>query len=445
MENKYNYYNPDSQKNSYDEQYHSNQYNNSYGNDWNQNYRNSKKKFPKILVTIGCALIFGVVASITFQASNVVGDKIFGTEIEEQIESEAQVEASSSGANVKTNYSVITSDVTNVVESVMPSVVSITNLSIQEVQNFFGQTIQYESTGAGSGIIISETDEELLIVTNYHVIEGSETLTVTFYDESSIEAYVKGTDSTTDLAVIAIPLEDIPEETKEVITVATLGDSTQLKAGEPAIAIGNALGYGQSVTVGVISALNRTATATDETTGEAIDTGVQLIQTDAAINPGNSGGALLNANGEVIGINSSKMAATDVEGMGYAIPISDVSDILDSLMNQKTKRKVADDERGYLGITGFDVTSENAQRYGMPVGVYVESVADKGGAKDAGITKGNIITGLDGTTIENMEELQRELSYHAIGEEVVVTVQIPENNGEYTEKNVSVVLGEAQN
>lgn len=441
MENKYNFYDQDNNDSFYHEQYQGGGYNS------NQNIRNRKKKnkkFPKALTVIGCALVFGVVSGVTFLGVSVVGNHFFNIGLGEGKSVETLTSEVKDNVDLKTNRSVITSDVTGVVDEVMPSVVSITNLSVQEVQNFFGQTVQYESTGAGSGIIIAETDEELLIVTNYHVIEGSKTLTVTFYDESNIEAYVKGTDADIDIAVISVPLSSIPDETKSVISVATLGDSTTLKAGEPAIAIGNALGYGQSVTTGVVSALNRELTTTNESTGEDVSTGVKLIQTDAAINPGNSGGALLNANGEVIGINSSKLASTEVEGMGYAIPISDIKDVLEELMSQKTKVKVSDEEKGYIGISGFDVSSESAQLYGMPVGVYVESVLQGGAAQKAGITKGNIITEFNGKTVKNMEELQEELSYYAVGETVTVTVQIPENNGEYTEKTLELVLGKSK-
>ena len=279
------------------------------------------------------------------------------------------------------------------------------------------------------------------MVTNNHVVESSQTLTVTFADETSLEANIKGTDADYDLAVISVPMSEISNETFDAIAVATLGDSTKLNIGEPAIAIGNALGYGQSVTTGVISAVDRESTTIDESTGECVSSGVKLIQTDAAINPGNSGGALVNANGEVIGISSSKLAGTMVEGMGYAIPISDVSDIISDLMSRETKAKVSENQQGYLGITGFDVDPQSAERYHMPTGVYVEDVVRGGGADQAGITKGNIITGLEGVDVDNMESLQRELQYYAKGDTVKVTVQIPENNGEYTEKTVEVKLG----
>ena len=234
----------------------------------------------------------------------------------------------------------------------------------------------------------------------------------------------------------------ISDDTMNAISVATLGDSTQLKVGEPAIAIGNALGYGQSVTVGVISAVDRELNSMDETTGQVIGSAVKMIQTDAAINEGNSGGALINVSGEVIGINSSKLAGTMIEGMGYAIPISDVSDIIDDLMNQRTKQKVAQEQQGILGIRGYDVTSEISQKYQMPLGLYIYEVIEGGGAEKAGITQGNIITGINGSSVSSYDELQKELTYYAVGDTVTVTVQIPENNGGYTEKQVEVTLGE---
>lgn len=440
MENKYNFYNQDEQKEYDQQQYQYHFKGDPYGETVNR--KKKKRKAPKILVCIGCAVLFGVIAGVTMTGVNTLGYHLLGVDYDNNQSFENKTQEVGN-VDLKKNYSVITSDVTSVVENTMSSVVSITNLSVQEVQNFFGQTVQYESTGAGSGIIIAETDDELLIVTNYHVIEGGKTITVTFNDESNIEAYVKGTDADIDVAVIAVPLEKIPNDTKSVISVAILGDSTSLKVGEPAIAIGNALGYGQSVTTGVISALNRDLTRTNETTGEVESTGIKLIQTDAAINPGNSGGALLNARGEVIGINSAKLASTEVEGMGYAIPISDIADVLENLMTQKTKIKVADDERGYIGISGFDVSSESSKMYGIPVGVYVESVLENGAAEKAGITKGNVITGFNGTKIQNMDELQETLSYCAVGDTVIVTIQVPENNGEYKEKTIQLVLGEA--
>ena len=326
----------------------------------------------------------------------------------------------------------------------MPSIVSITNMSVQEVQNYFGGTSKQESESAGTGIIISQNDSELLVVTNNHVVAGSDTLTVTFADGNSVEANIKGTDSEYDVAVVAVPLDSISEDTKKAISVATLGDSTELKVGEPAIAIGNALGYGQSVTTGVISALNRSVSETDQTTGETTESSVKLIQTDAAINPGNSGGALVNASGEVIGINSSKLVGDSVEGVGYAIPISDVSDLIENLMNQETKTKVAEADQGAIGIKGMSVSTEYSQQLNMPEGVYVSEVTKGGGAEKAGMTRGCIITGINGTTVSSMDDLQEQLQYYAKGDEVELTIQVPQSNGEYQEQSVTVILGAKQ-
>ena len=385
------------------------------------------------------ALLFGVVSSATFLTTNVVGNKVLG------LDQKAAKEVSNTTQNKATltkTSSVVTSDVSSVVESVMPSIVSITNMSVQQVQSFFGGTSQQEVTSAGTGIIIEKTDSELLIVTNNHVVADSNQLTVTFDDQSSVEADIKGTDSAHDLAVIAVQLDKISDDTLDKISVATLGDSTKLKVGEPAIAIGNALGYGQSVTTGVISATDRESQTTDSATGETTGSSdVKLIQTDAAINPGNSGGALVNANGEVIGINSAKLIGENVEGIGYAIPISDVTDIITNLMNQETKTKVSEAERGYLGITGLDVEDSDSQRYGMPTGVYISEVSRGGGAADAGITKGSIIVGFNGITIDSMESLQEQLQYYKKGEKVTLTLQVPGDGGEYQEQTVDVTLG----
>ena len=305
-------------------------------------------------------------------------------------------------------------------------------MSVQEVQSFFGGTQQQESTSVGSGIIIGQTDSELLILTNNHVVEGNEKLTVSFVDNESVEANVKGTDSTKDLAVVAVKISDVKDSTMDKIAVATMGDSSKLEVGEQVVAIGNALGYGQSVTSGIVSATERTLDGYE---------GGTLIQTDAAINPGNSGGALLNSNGEVIGINTAKVATDSVEGMGYAIPISDASDTIQNLMNQVTKTKVSEAEQGYLGIQGVDVSDESAKMYNMPTGVYISDVVKNGGAQQAGLTKGSVITGLEGTTISDMNSLKEQLQYHRVGDKVKVTVQVPGNNGEYTEKTVEVTLG----
>lgn len=425
MENQYNYYNPDD-----------NQFQNNYSQG-EPNHQKKPKKITKVIAVIGLAIIFGIVSSGVFLSTSYIGTNILG------LNKSSNNDVKTTTTAVTKSSSVVTSDVSSIVNDVMPSVVAITNMSVQEVQNFWGQTSQYQSESCGTGIIIAKTDNELLIVTNNHVIADNESLTVTFDDDTSVDADVKGTDSEHDLAVIAVPLDQISSETMEKIAVATLGDSTALQVGEPAIAIGNAMGYGQSVTTGVISAVNRESTTTNEQTGETEETGVKLIQTDAAINPGNSGGPLVNANGEVIGINSSKLASTTVEGMGYAIPISDVSDIIDNLMNQETKHKVSEEKKGYLGVKGYDVTEESAEKYNMPTGVYVAEIVKGGGAEEAGITKGNVITALNGTTVNSMEELQKELGYYETGKTVSVTIQVPENNGEWTEKTVDVKLGKS--
>ena len=425
MENQYNYYNPDD-----------NQFQNNYSQG-EPNHQKKPKKITKVIAVIGLAIIFGIVSSGVFLSTSYIGTNILG------LNKSSNNDVKTTTTAVTKSSSVVTSDVSSIVNDVMPSVVAITNMSVQEVQNFWGQTSQYQSESCGTGIIIAKTDNELLIVTNNHVIADNESLTVTFDDDTSVDADVKGTDSEHDLAVIAVPLDQISSETMEKIAVATLGDSTALQVGEPAIAIGNAMGYGQSVTTGVISAVNRESTTTNEQTGETEETGVKLIQTDAAINPGNSGGPLVNANGEVIGINSSKLASTTVEGMGYAIPISDVSDIIDNLMNQETKHKVSEEKKGYLGVKGYDVTEESAEKYNMPTGVYVAEIVKGGGAEEAGITKGNVITALNGTTVNSIEELQKELGYYESGKTVSVTIQVPENNGEWTEKTVDVKLGKS--
>lgn len=429
MENQYNYYHSEESQND-----------SSYSSQPNpEHHEKPKKKMPKAVVVTGCALLFGVVSSATFLTTNVVGNKVLG------LDQKAAKEVSNTTQNKATltkTSSVVTSDVSSVVESVMPSIVSITNMSVQQVQSFFGGTSQQEVTSAGTGIIIEKTDSELLIVTNNHVVADSNQLTVTFDDQSSVEADIKGTDSAHDLAVIAVQLDKISDDTLDKISVATLGDSTKLKVGEPAIAIGNALGYGQSVTTGVISATDRESQTTDSATGETTGSSdVKLIQTDAAINPGNSGGALVNANGEVIGINSAKLIGENVEGIGYAIPISDVTDIITNLMNQETKTKVSEAERGYLGITGLDVEDSDSQRYGMPTGVYISEVSRGGGAADAGITKGSIIVGFNGITIDSMESLQEQLQYYKKGEKVTLTLQVPGDGGEYQEQTVDVTLG----
>lgn len=443
MDNQYSYYNPNETEGNTSNG--TTFYNNGQGDDGKTPKKKKEhKKMPKAVAVTGLALMFGVVSSATFLTTNYVGTKVLKLGTTQKSTSTTSTSAVTSNASLTKTSSVVTSDVSSVVENVMPSIVSITNMSVQEVQNYFGGTSKQESESAGTGIIISQNDSELLVVTNNHVVAGSDTLTVTFADGNSVEANIKGTDSEYDVAVVAVPLDSISEDTKKAISVATLGDSTELKVGEPAIAIGNALGYGQSVTTGVISALNRSVSETDQTTGETTESSVKLIQTDAAINPGNSGGALVNASGEVIGINSSKLVGDSVEGVGYAIPISDVSDLIENLMNQETKTKVAEADQGAIGIKGMSVSTEYSQQLNMPEGVYVSEVTKGGGAEKAGMTRGCIITGINGTTFSSMDDLQEQLQYYAKGDEVALTIQVPQSNGEYQEQSVTVILGAKQ-
>lgn len=451
MDNQYNYYNQDGMNQG------NYQYSGSSGNQTGYqsgpepeyqssgNKKKQHKKMPKAVAVTGLALLFGIVSSATFLTSNIIGSRILGLNDTSSTSGSGTSRNVGSNTTLSTSSSAVTSDVSDIVESVMPSIVSITNMSVEQVQNFFGQVYEQQSEGAGTGIIIGQTDTELLIVTNNHVVENSDTLTVTFNDEASVEANIKGTDSSYDVAVIAVSLDDISDETLDAISIATLGDSTTLKVGEPAIAIGNALGYGQSVTTGVISAVNRTASGVDGETGEALNSDARLIQTDAAINPGNSGGALVNINGEVIGINSSKLVGESVEGVGYAIPISDVSDLIENLMNQETKTRVAEEDQGAIGIEGISVSDAFSQQIEIPAGVYVSNVIPGGGAERAGMTKGCIITGINGTTVTSMDALQEQLEYYAVGDTVTLTIEIPQTNGEYSEQTVDVTLGEKQN
>ena len=315
----------------------------------------------------------------------------------------------------------------------MPSIVAITNMSEQQYENFFGQTGTRESESAGSGIIVSQDEDYLYIATNNHVVEGATTLTVQFIDDSTASAEVKGTAASSDLAVVQVAKSSMQQDTLSQVKVATLGDSDSLQVGEGAIAIGNALGYGQSVTTGVISAVNRSVSMQDETTGEEITN--ELLQTDAAINPGNSGGALLNMKGEVIGINEMKYSDTQVEGMGYSIPISKAAPIIDRLISRQ-----AADSASYIGINGVNVTSQIASAYKMPIGIYVAQVVSGSPSEQAGILQGDIITQFDGTDVKTMSDLKDTLEYYAPGTQVEVTVQRPAN-GQYTEQTVTVTLG----
>ena len=438
MDNQYNYYDPNKEdkNNIFDEQPQG-----MNGGQTGMNGQLPKKhhKCPRWAKLAGSAVAFGVIASCTFMGVNAVAGKYFSTNTTQQTSSSKATTSknsdSSSTLKLSQSSSTVTSDVSDIVNNAMPSVVAITNMSVQEVQSYFGGTQQQESTSCGSGIIIGKNDSELLIVTNNHVVEGAETLTVSFANETSVEASIKGTDSSKDLAVVAVPLDSIDDDTMNAISIITLGDSDKLQVGEPVIAIGNALGYGQSVTTGIVSALDRNLDM------EGFDS--KLIQTDAAINPGNSGGALLNANGELIGINTAKVNANAVEGMGYAIPISDATSVIENLMNRETRTKVDESEQGFLGIEGYDVTSEKAEMYSIPTGVFVRSVEDGSAADKAGITAECIITKFDGITIDSMSTLQSQMQYFKAGDKVEVVIEVPNKSGtKYEEKTVTVTLGE---
>ena len=344
-------------------------------------------------------------------------------------------------------------DVSEIASEALPSIVSITTKSVQEVQNYFGmygmygyapQQQEQEVEGSGSGIIVGKNDDELLIATNYHVVEGADTLSVAFTDGNAVEASVKGFDEERDLAVVSVSLDDIKDDTMDAISIAKIGSSDDLKVGEQVIAIGNALGYGQSVTTGIVSAKNRRMDSDNNTVTDGSDDssdGVNLIQTDAAINPGNSGGALLNMEGEVVGINSAKLASTEVEGMGYAIAISDVTDILQNLMNETSRDKLDDSEHGVLGIKGSSVSSEAVQMYGIPAGVFVKKVTEGGAADKAGLKANSVITEFNGKTVSSINQLIEYLSYYEPDEEVELTVQVPHGTS-YKEETVKVTLDE---
>ena len=386
--------------------------------------KKKQRKGKKWVLCVSMAIVFGIVASIVFQASNFLIESITG----KNPDSNKTVLSTQITTG---NSSEIDSDIAKVAENVMPSVVSITNLSVQEVQMFFfGGTVQQEYESSGSGVIIGQNDTELLIVSNNHVVEESKSLTVTFHDGSSVEAKIKGTDSDIDLPILAVPLDKISDDTKDIIKMATVGDSDKLSVGEPAIAIGYALGYGQSVSSGIVSALKR----------QLGNSEVEYIQTDAAINPGNSGGALLNAKGEVIGINTAKLKNEAVEGMGYAIPISDVSDVLNDLMNQETKTKVPEAKQGALGISGVTVDDASSDLYGIPKGALVREVMEGGAAEEVGLPKGCIIIKVNSSKVDSMDELQDKLSYYEAGEKVELTVQVPSESGDYVEKTYEVKL-----
>lgn len=386
-----------------------------------------KNKLWKKVVAVGAAAVmFGVVASLAFQGTNkLMGTNTGSTTPIPQVATQETVDDTS-----VTNSNTSSSDVSKVAQEALPSVVAITSTTAQSSQPFM-----QGSTGesSGSGFIIGQSDTELLIATNNHVIANAEKITAVFVDGSSVEAVVKGTDPTQDLAVVAVDLKNISEDTVGKIKVAVLGDSDALTVGEPVIAIGNALGYGQSVTTGIVSALDREVTVENMSSS--------LIQTDAAINPGNSGGALLNMKGEVIGINAVKYSDSTVEGMGYAIPISEASPILDNLMSQTTRNKVNENEQGFLGIGGYDVTSDIAEYYEMPTGVYVKDVNEGGAAANAGIRSKDIIVKFDGKVVDSMSTLQNILKYYSQGEEVTITIQRLNQDAEYESMDLTIQLG----
>jgi serine protease Do len=399
----------------------------------------------KIALSICLGLCFGLFAGVGFYAVNLATEKL-GVQQEQvsELPDETQTQTSALIGNslsttdtdvqTTTVIQTATTDITEVVTKVMPSMVSVTeHYTYRYGYNFFGQSIEEDAEAAGSGIIIGETDDEYLIVTNNHVVADAESLEVTFVDDSTVEAHIKGTDSAKDLAIIAVAKDAVEDSTKAQISIATLGDSSQLQLGESVIAIGNALGYGQSVTNGIVSALEREVTTDDGYTNK-------FIQTNAAINPGNSGGALLNMAGQVIGINSNKIGGSSVEGMGYAIPISDVLDILEDLMSKTTLIRVSEDEIGYIGISLQEITAQMASTFDMPQGIYVVEVLEGGAAQQAGLLKGDVITAFDGRSISSYDELQNVLQYYAAGSTVSITYERQEN-GVYVEHTVDLTLG----
>lgn len=391
----------------------------------------------KLAKCAALAAVFGLVAGGVFVGTGYLGMTKLGVTKSDSDSKSVTVESTKiAGTATSTESTEVGAiDVSGIVDEVMPSIVAITNMTEAQYRNFFGQVQNYESESAGSGIIIGQDNDYLYIVTNNHVVAGATSLTVCFVDDQTVTAEVKGTDSNSDLAVVAVKISDISGDTMKNIKVATMGDSNNVKVGESAIAIGNALGYGQSVTTGVISALDREVTLQDESTGST--TTNALIQTDAAINPGNSGGALLNLQGEVIGINSAKYSDTAVEGMGYAIPIATAKPIIDDLIQRET---VDEAESAYLGIAGADITEDVSKTYNMPRGIYVTKVVENSAADEAGIQKGDILTAFDGKKVSSMEGMQEMLRYYKAGEKIKVTVQ-QANNGQYEEKELEVTLG----
>ena len=435
----------------------------------NKDNRNDKiRKIAKKGLTLSlCAVLAGGLAAGSFEGVNKLAGWSGATTVEaasnkdettltyaKSEKKDADTSDSKSDTGKDTGSTAKGSlDVSEIASEALPSIVSITTKSVQEVQNYFGmygmygyapQQQEQEVEGSGSGIIVGKNDDELLIATNYHVVEGADTLSVAFADGNAVEASVKGFDEERDLAVVSVSLDDVEDDTMDAISIANIGSSDDLKVGEQVVAIGNALGYGQSVTTGIVSAKNRRMDSDNNTVTDGSDDssdGVNLIQTDAAINPGNSGGALLNMEGEVVGINSAKLASTEVEGMGYAIAISDVTDILQNLMNETSRDKLDDSEHGVLGIEGSSVSSEAVQMYGIPAGVFVKKVTEGGAADKAGLKANSVITEFNGKTVSSIDQLIEYLSYYEPDEEVELTVQVPHGTS-YKEETVKVTLDE---
>ena len=435
----------------------------------NKDNRNDKiRKIAKKGITFSlCAVLAGGLAAGSFEGVNKLAGWSGATTVEaasnkdettltyaKSEKKDADASDSKSDTGKDTGSTAKGSlDVSEIASEALPSIVSITTKSVQEVQNYFGmygmygyapQQQEQEVEGSGSGIIVGKNDDELLIATNYHVVEGADTLSVAFTDGNAVEASVKGFDEERDLAVVSVSLDDVEDDTMDAISIANIGSSDDLKVGEQVVAIGNALGYGQSVTTGIVSAKNRRMDSDNNTVTDGSDDssdGVNLIQTDAAINPGNSGGALLNMEGEVVGINSAKLASTEVEGMGYAIAISDVTDILQNLMNETSRDKLDDSEHGVLGIKGSSVSSEAVQMYGIPAGVFVKKVTEGGAADKAGLKANSVITEFNGKTVSSINQLIEYLSYYEPDEEVELTVQVPHGTS-YKEETVKVTLDE---
>ena len=415
-----------------------------YRNEYRETVQAPRKKNSwarKAAGITAAAVLFGTVAGGVMTGVNYVGARLTGladitaaAPAETEGTTTAQVPETSAASNNGSTTAVSTvTDVSSIAEKAMPSLVAINDTMTVEQNNFFGMPQTYQAQSSGSGIIVGQNDTELLIATNNHVVSGATDMKVTFTDSTQVAAAVKGTDSATDLAIIAVKLSDIPSDTMSKIKVATLGNSDNVKVGQQVIAIGNALGYGQSLTVGYISALDREIT--DEN-------GIQhtYIQTDAAINPGNSGGALLDLNGNVIGINAAKNASTEVEGMGFAIPISKAQEILNNLMTKKTREAVDESAQGYLGIQGTNIDANASKEYGMPVGIYVYKIVEGGAAANSDLKEKDIITKFDGQSVTNMEELKQMLTYYEGGSTVSLTVQSLVN-GSYVEHEVQITLG----